>query len=116
MRQKRTVRASSVSRRRGVWLGRAIFFSLVRGDYDGPLSISYPRNTHLVPSVLIPLALCHPKRARWPRGVSRSIMRVQQNPEYSQYTLLVGRLAGPPTYWCSPCLSHIVLHLTSGML
>src|SRR5215213_8941545 len=47
MRQKRTVRASSVSRRRGVWLGRAIFFSLVRGDYDGPLSISYPRNTHL---------------------------------------------------------------------
>ena len=28
-------------------MGRAIFFSLVRGDYDGPLSISYPRNTHL---------------------------------------------------------------------
>ena len=38
---KSTVRASSVWRRRGVWLGWAIFRSLVRGDYDGPLSISY---------------------------------------------------------------------------
>jgi hypothetical protein len=30
-------------------LDRAIFLSLVRGDYDGPLSIFYPnlRNTHL---------------------------------------------------------------------
>jgi hypothetical protein len=27
--------------------------------------------------VLTPLALYHPKRARWPRGVTRSIMRVQ---------------------------------------
>src|SRR5215208_1965970 len=36
MRQKSTVRASSVWRRRGVWLGWAIFCSLVRGDYDGP--------------------------------------------------------------------------------
>src|SRR5215208_2831379 len=41
MRQKSAVRASSVWRRREVWLGWAIFRSLVRGDYDGPLSISY---------------------------------------------------------------------------
>src|SRR5829696_1444175 len=48
MRQKRTVRASSVCARRGVWLAWAIFFSLVRGDYDGPLSISHPIHaTHI---------------------------------------------------------------------
>src|SRR5215210_2366834 len=47
MRQNRTVRASSVWARRGVWLGWAICCSLVRGDYDGPLSTLNPRNTHL---------------------------------------------------------------------
>src|SRR5215204_198155 len=67
MRQKRTVRASSVSRRRGVWLGRAIFFSLVRGDYDGPLSISYPRNTHLVPGGVFGACVDHPIPPRTPR-------------------------------------------------
>src|SRR5215213_3780586 len=36
MRQKRTVRASSVWARRGVWLGWAIYYSVARGDYDGP--------------------------------------------------------------------------------
>src|SRR5215203_4548513 len=36
MRQKRTIRASSVSAKRGVWLGWAIFCSFARGDYDGP--------------------------------------------------------------------------------
>jgi hypothetical protein len=46
--QKRTVRASSVWASPGVWLDRAIFRSLVRGDYDGPLSISYPIHaTHI---------------------------------------------------------------------
>jgi hypothetical protein len=49
MRQKRTVRASSVWARRWVWLGWAICCSFVRGDYDGPFSTPNPRNTHLEP-------------------------------------------------------------------
>jgi hypothetical protein len=39
VRHKRTVRASSVWARRGVWLGWAISCSLWWGDFDGPLSI-----------------------------------------------------------------------------
>jgi hypothetical protein len=39
--------------RRGVWLGWAIFRSLVRGVYDGPFYLmSNPRNTHLARSVI----------------------------------------------------------------
>jgi hypothetical protein len=39
--EEHSVRASSVWARRGVRLSWAILCSLVRGDYDGPLSISY---------------------------------------------------------------------------
>ncbi len=48
VRHKRTVRASSVRARRGVWLGWAISCSLWWEDYDGPLSISCPIHaTHI---------------------------------------------------------------------
>src|SRR5829696_9199964 len=48
MRQKSTVRTSSVWARRGVWLGWAIFRSLVRGDYDGPLRAVRSKRTSAV--------------------------------------------------------------------
>src|SRR5215217_5634817 len=53
MRQKRTVRASSVSARRGVWLGWAICCSLVRGDYDGPFLSRSQSTQHTSSSSLL---------------------------------------------------------------
>jgi hypothetical protein len=42
------VRDFSVSPRRGAWLGRAFFRSLVRGEYDGSFYlVPNPRITHL---------------------------------------------------------------------
>ena len=56
-----------------------------------------------------PACAYHPKKARGLRTVSRSIMRVQPNPEYAQYPLLLGRLAGPQyigVLGVCPCLSY----------
>ena len=49
-----------------------------------------------------------------PRGVSRSIKRVQQNPEHARYTLL-GGLAGPQHLGALRVYSVFVLHLANGM-
>jgi hypothetical protein len=42
-----------------------------------------------------PACAVPPEEGTMAPGVSRSIMRVQQNPEYAQHTLLLGRLARP---------------------
>ena len=49
-----------------------------------------------VPSVLPPLALSRPKRARWPRDLSPSTMGVQEQlPRYPLHTLLLDGPADP---------------------
>ena len=64
---------------------------------------------------IAPARAVPPKAGTMAWGVSRSIIGVQQNPEYAQYTLLLGRLAEPQHIGVLLIYSVFVLHLACGM-